>query len=49
MVYQERVGKIMTLVYELPGDCTLYFPETIYPRGRTKTYGDMTVTIVSEK
>jgi len=26
MVFQENVGKIVTLVHQLPGDCCLYFP-----------------------
>ena len=42
MVNQERVGMIVTLVHQIPGDCTLYFPDQV---GSTVTYGEMSVTL----
>ena len=45
-MHQERVGKILTLVYELPGDCTLYFPTNV---GDSQAFGEMEVTLVSEE
>jgi len=44
MVHQEKVGLIVTLVEEIPGDCAEYFPSKS-DANPVRTFGDMTVHV----